>query len=64
MSDKYKRAGTPIDGAAYREQLIAAGVLIPHPEFTLLNSTGPKPLAKYKTRALDDAECHGREWDK
>lgn len=55
MNDKPKRAGTPIDGAAYREELIAAGVLRPHPEFTLLDENGAKPLAKYRTTALEDA---------
>lgn len=63
MSDKPKRASTSIDGAAYREALIAAGLLIPHPEFTLLDDTGAKPLAKYKTRALDDAKRLDREWN-
>lgn len=63
MSDKPKRGGAPIDGRAYREALIAAGLLRPHPEFTLLDETGAKPLAKYKTRALEDAKRLDREWN-
>jgi hypothetical protein len=55
MTDNDSKKTAQLRDASLRAKLIATGVIKPGPDNYLLDEDGCKPLAKYRTRALDDA---------
>jgi hypothetical protein len=63
MTDYRNNRGTPIDGAAYRQTLIAAGLLKEGGAFPPRVDDNCLPLPRYRTSAAQDAKRYQRDKD-